>query len=194
MSATRVPLQPLRKGAVAKLWLGLALVVAAGAGLAWAGTRDAVAMADPAAFLAANARKEGVTTTASGLQIRTERAGSGETIGPDDGVFIRYEGRLVDGTVFDSTAQSGPVPMLVGEVVPGFSEALQRMRQGGAYEIWLPPELAYGDNVPPGGPIPPNAVLNFDIEVMAVVPDAARQMNGPRETPSPDAAPAPESE
>ena len=173
MSVTAVPIRPLKKGSVVKLWLGVgALTLAAGA-LAFAGTRDQVLQSDPAAYLAANAGRSEVVTTASGLQVETVTEGSGPRIGANDGVIIEYEGRLIDGTVFDTTEGRGPAPMLVGQVVPGFSEALQQMQQGGSYRIWLPPELAYGATPPPGAPIPPNAILEFDVSVMQVVPDAA---------------------
>jgi FKBP-type peptidyl-prolyl cis-trans isomerase len=132
-------------------------------------------MGDPAGFMASNGKRSGVTTTASGVQIQTVTAGSGARIGADDGVIIEYKGRLVDGTVFDSTEGKGPAPMLVGQVVPGFSEALQLMQQGGSYRIWLPPALGYGAAGTPGGPIPPNAVLDFDVKILQVVPDAALQ-------------------
>lgn len=182
MSVTAVPIRPIKKGSVVKLWVGLGALALVAGGLAWAGTRDQVAMGDPAGFLAANAGRDGVVTTASGVQIQTIAPGNGPRIGRNDGVIIEYEGRLLDGTVFDSTEGKGPAPMLVGQVVPGFSEALQQMQTGGSYRIWLPPELAYGSQVPPGGPIPPNAVLDFDVKVLQVVPDAALQV-GPGAVP-----------
>jgi hypothetical protein len=178
MSVTAVPIRPLKKGSVTRLWIGLAALAGVAGGVAWLGTKDAVS-SDPRSFLAGNSEEEGVVTTASGLQIKTVGAGQGPRIGQNDGVIIEYTGRLLDGTVFDSTEGRGPAPLLVMQVVPGFSEALQLMQKGGSYRIWLPPELGYGEQVPPGGPIPPNAVLDFDIKIVEVVRDAALQMQGP---------------
>ena len=99
-------------------------------------------------------------------------------IKPVDGVLIEYEGRLENGTVFDSS-QGQPVPMIAGQVIPGFAEALQKMQKGGRYTIRIPAELAYGASPPQGSPIPPNAPLEFDVHVVQVVPDAAlMQMPG----------------
>jgi len=178
MSVTAVPLQPLRKGSVAKLWIGLGALALLAAGAAWVGT-EAMLSSDPATFLARNAKEEGVATTASGLQIKTVRPGRGPRIAINDGAIIEYEGRLLDGTVFDTTRGKGPAPMLVRQVVPGFAEALQLMQPGGKYRIWLPPTLAYGADVPPGGPIPPNAILDFDVTIVQVVPNAALHVPGP---------------
>ena len=161
MSVTQVPLQPLKRGSLAKLWLGILLLVAAALLLAWTG--------------AGALRGE---ITASGLQFRTVKAGAGPMIKPVDGVLIEYEGRLEDGTVFDSS-RGQPVPMIAGQVIPGFAEALQKMQKGGRYTIRIPGELAYGASPPQGSPIPPNAPLEFDVHVVQVVPDAAL-MAGPQ--------------
>ena len=138
-----------------KLWLALLLLVAAGVALAW--------------FGAGSLRGE---TTASGLQFRTVAAGEGALIKPVDGVLIEYEGRLEDGTVFDTSEGRGPTPMIAGQVIPGFAEALTKMQKGGRYAIRIPSALAYGATPPPG-PIPPNADLEFDVHIVQVVPDAA---------------------
>lgn len=158
MSVSQVPLRPLKRGALAKLWLGIFLLVTAALVLAWAG--------------AGAMRGE---TTESGLQFRTIEAGEGPFIKPVDGVMIEYEGRLEDGTVFDSS-RGQPVPMIAGQVIPGFAEALQKMQKGGRYTIRIPAKLAYGANPPPNSPIPPNAPLEFDVSVVQVVPDAALLM------------------
>lgn len=158
MSVSQVPLRPLKRGALAKLWLGILLLVAAALLLAWAG--------------AGALRGE---TTASGLQFRTVSAGEGPLIKPVDGVLIEYEGRLEDGTVFDSS-RGEPVPMIAGQVIPGFAEGLQKMQKGGRYTIRIPAELAYGASPPPGSPIPPNAPLEFDVHIVQVVPNAALMM------------------
>ena len=164
MSVSQVPLRPLKRGSLAKLWLGILLLVAAALLLAWAG--------------AGALRGE---TTASGLQFRTVAAGEGPLIKPVDGVLIEYEGRLEDGTVFDSS-RGEPVPMIAGQVIPGFAEGLQKMQKGGRYTIRIPAELAYGSSPPPGSPIPPNAPLEFDVHVVQVVPNAALMM-GPQGQP-----------
>ena len=159
MSVTRVPLQPLKRGTLAKLWLGLALLVAAGLALAWTG--------------AGAMRGE---TTASGLVIRTLDEGRGDPIRPMDGAIIEYEGRLADGTVFDTTEGRGPAPVIPAQVIPGFGEALQQMREGGRYKIRIPASLAYGATGTPDGKIPPNSELSFDVTVRQVVRDAALMM------------------
>jgi FKBP-type peptidyl-prolyl cis-trans isomerase FkpA len=99
-------------------------------------------------------------------------------IKPEDGVMIEYEGRLDNGTVFDTSAGKGPVPLLAGQTIPGFTEALMKMQQGGRYKIRIPGKLAYGASPPAGSPIPPNADLSFDVHVVQVVPNAARMMGG----------------
>ena len=155
MSVTQVPLRPIERGSLLKLWLGLAVLVAAAFGLARLGTDSFQ-----------------TDTTASGLQFRTLAAGTGNPIKAVDGVYLDYEGRLPDGKVFDST-EGKPAPMIVGQVIPGFAEALQKMQKGGRYTVRIPSALAYGANPPPGGPIPPNSDLVFDVHVVDVVPDAA---------------------
>jgi FKBP-type peptidyl-prolyl cis-trans isomerase FkpA len=163
MSVTTVPIRPIKKGSVAKLWIGLAVLSLAAAGAAWVGTKGAIDK-DPGSILARNAGKEGVTTTASGLQIQTVRPGTGATPGPNDMVLVDYEGRLPDGTVFDASAKhGGPQPFPVSGIIPGWTEALQMMKEGGTYHIWLPPKLGYGEQGTPGGEIPPNTVLDFEI-------------------------------
>ena len=155
MSATTPAQTPSRSG-IGKLWLGLLVLVAAGLALAWIG--------------AGSLRGE---TTASGLQFRTVEAGSGPQIKAIDGVLIDYEGRLLNGTVFDSSEGRGPTPMIAGQVIPGFAEALTKMQKGGRYKIRIPAKLGYGDSQPPGSAIPPNSDLDFDVHVVQVVPNAA---------------------
>jgi FKBP-type peptidyl-prolyl cis-trans isomerase FkpA len=151
-----------KRGGSAKVWLALLALVAAAVALAWAG--------------ASPLRGE---TTANGVRIRTVTEGSGAFIQPVDGVLIEYEGRLPDGTVFDSTEGRGPAPMLAGQVIPGFSEALMKMQKGGEYRIHIPSGLAYGASPPPGAPIPPNADLDFDVKVVQIVPNAALTAGAP---------------
>lgn len=161
MSATAVPLRPIAKGSLARLWVAILLVLLAAAVLAWAGLRKADGGAS--AFLSANSGEEGVVTTDSGLQYKVVKQGTGNSPTADDIALVSYRGTLIDGTVFDENPQAA---MPVGAVVPGFSEALQMMKPGGEYKLWIPPELAYGDQVPEGSQIPKNAVLVFDVTLL----------------------------
>jgi hypothetical protein len=155
MSASTAAHPPRHRAALAKFWLAVLFVVAAGVGLAWLGT--------------SSMRGE---TTVSGLVFRTIEAGTGPVITANDAVLIDYEGRLLDGTVFDSSAnQGGPQAVAPGQTIPGFSEALTMMQKGGRYRVRIPPELAYGSADQPG--IPPNSELEFDIRVVDVAPNAA---------------------
>jgi FKBP-type peptidyl-prolyl cis-trans isomerase len=162
---TAVPLRPVAKGTLTKVWLGVGFAVVVGVGLAWAGTARQVAMGQPpSVFLSKNAKKHGVVTTASGLEYEVLAQGGGPSPGPQDLVKIDYDGKLLDGTVFDSTAQhGGPVAMPVAGSIPGFSEALMLMKKGGRYRLWIPPQLAYGEQGAGDGVIPPNSVLQFDV-------------------------------
>ncbi|MBB3764989.1 FKBP-type peptidyl-prolyl cis-trans isomerase [Sphingomicrobium lutaoense] len=166
MSASQVPLRPIKRGSVAKLWLAIAALVIAALAIAWAGA----------------APLKGVTTE-NGVMVRTLEAGEGELITDQDGAFVSYEGRLEDGEVFDSS-NGQPVPMLVQGVVPGFAEALQQMREGGSYEIRIPSELAYGDSPPPGSIIKPGDDLYFSVEIAQVVRDAAQLVGPPPTAPN----------
>jgi FKBP-type peptidyl-prolyl cis-trans isomerase len=116
-------------------------------------------------FLAANGAKEGVTTTASGLQYKILTAGIGAIPTADSTVEVHYAGRLLDGTEFDSSVKRGvPAQFGVTQVIPGWTEALQLMAEGARWELYIPAELAYG----PGGagPIGPNSVLIFEVELL----------------------------
>ncbi len=122
-----------------------------------------------AAFLAANAKKPGVKTTASGLQYMVERLGKGAR--PKDGqsVKVNYTGSLLDGHVFDASAQhGGAAVMKLGEVIPGWTEGLKLMPVGSKYVFWIPAKLAYGERGTPGGPIGPNATLKFEVELLSI--------------------------
>lgn len=174
MPASEAANSPGKGAGSATIWLGLALVLVAALALAWIG--------------AGSMRGE---TTASGLQFRTIEEGSGPEIQPVDGVLIEYEGRLEDGTVFDTSEGRGPTPMIAGQVIPGFAEALTRMQQGGEYRVRIPARLAYDATPPPGSPIPPNADLTFDVEVVQVVPNAALMMDAQQGQLPPGAAPPP---
>lgn len=167
MSVTAVPLRPLARGSVLKFWIGMGLLALVAAAVAWFGT-EAQVSSDPRTFLARNAKEEGVVTTASGLQYKVLEPGSGPRPTERDVVRIDYEGRLADGTMFESTADSGPATFPVMGVVPGFAEAVQLMQRGSKLRIWLPPELAYGREErtdPRTGKvvIPADSVLQFDM-------------------------------
>ena len=120
------------------------------------------------AFLAANAKKDGVKTTASGLQYKVLKTGAGKTPGPKDTVKVHYAGTLIDGTVFDSSIARGePVEFQVDGVIPGWTEALQLMKVGDKFQLFIPSKLAYGASGA-GDKIGPNAVLVFDVELLDI--------------------------
>ena len=156
MSTTAVPLRPIAKGSLTRLWIGVALVALAAGGLAWAGQQGVEP--SPAAFLVQNARASGVVTTESGLQYKVLEEGAGASPTTSDIALVGYKGTLLDGTVFDENPQA---PMPVDGVVPGFSEGLQKMKKGGKYRLWIPAALGYGDQA--AGPIPAGSVLVFDV-------------------------------
>jgi FKBP-type peptidyl-prolyl cis-trans isomerase len=126
------------------------------------------------AFLAANAKKEGVKTTASGLQYKVIKAGTGASPKPTDTVKVHYTGTLVDGTVFDSSVERGtPATFPVKGVIPGWTEALQLMKVGDKWQLVIPAKLAYGEDGP--GPIGPNSTLIFEVELLGIEkPEAAQ--------------------
>ncbi len=175
MSTTAVPLPPIRKGSMIKLWAGVGALILFAAGIAWAGTEKLVSAArPPAEFLSSNAKKSGVHQTASGLQYEVLRQGDGDKPAADDMVLVHYDGKLADGTVFDSSyARGQPVPFPVTGVIPGMTEGLQLMPKGSKYRFWMPPELGYGPEGAGDGVIPPNAVLVFDVELLEIAPRAA---------------------
>ncbi|WP_454886246.1 FKBP-type peptidyl-prolyl cis-trans isomerase [Sphingomonas oryzagri] len=169
---TAVPLRPVAKGTLTKVWLGVGVAVVIGVGVALAGTYKQVAMGQPPSmFMAKNAKKHGVVTTASGLEYEVLAPGAGNSPGPQDIVLIDYDGKLLDGTTFDSTAQHGqPAVMPVAGSIPGFSEGLQLMKRGARYRFWIPPQLGYGEQGAGDGVIPPNSVLQFDVSLREIAP------------------------
>ena len=175
MSTTAVPLPPIRKGSMIKLWTGVGLLIALAAGIAWAGTEKLVSAArPPAELLGSNARKGGVHQPASGLQYEVLPQGDGAKPTADDMVLVHYDGKLADGTVFDSSyARGQPVPFPVTGVIPGITEGLQLMQKGSKFRFWIPPELGYGPEGAGDGVIPPNALLVFDVELLEIAPRAA---------------------
>ena len=121
------------------------------------------------AFLAENAKKDSVVTLPSGLQYKVLVAGNGEVPQANSKVEVNYEGRLIDGTVFDSSyKRNKPQEFGVGGVIPGFSEALQLMPVGSTWEIYIPQELAYGERETPNSPIKPYSALIFKIELISI--------------------------
>ncbi|WP_324828274.1 FKBP-type peptidyl-prolyl cis-trans isomerase [Qipengyuania zhejiangensis] len=148
---TRVPLQPIAKGSLTKLWLGVLVAILLGAGLAWA-------------------------SLPKGLSIDTIAQGTGESPKLGDVVFVNYVGKLKDGTEFDRS-QPLPIPpglfpdgnpllLEEGAIIEGFITGLQQMQKGGKYTLTIPAEQAYGAEPPAGSPIPANADLVFDVEVV----------------------------
>jgi FKBP-type peptidyl-prolyl cis-trans isomerase FkpA len=176
---TAVPLRPVGKAGLTALWVGIGLLVAAGVGGAYATTQGAAMMAmPPAEFLAANAKRSGVKTTASGLEYQVLKKGDGPTPTMADAALVEYKGSLTSGQVFDASKPGQPVPMQIAQVVPGFAEALTLMPKGAKYRVWIPPQLGYGERE--AGPIPANSVLVFDIVMheFATIPQQAPGMPG----------------
>lgn len=144
---TRVPLQPIAEGALTKLWVGVAAVALAAGGLAWG-------------------------TMPASVDLETKSAGSGRAITEDDVVVVNYVGKLTNGKKFDE-GQQAPLP--VAGMIPGFTEGLLKMKQGGKYKLTIPAVKAYGPEEkrnPQTGEavIPANSDLVFDIEVLQVMP------------------------
>lgn len=128
--------------------------------------------AEAAAFMATNAKADGIQTLPSGLQYKVVASGPAGGVSPDsnDLVKVDYEGALTDGTVFDSSFSRGkPFVTSPEQVVPGWTEALQRMKIGDEWMLYVPPELGYGE-MGGGSKIPPNAVLVFRIKLIDVAP------------------------
>jgi len=150
---TRVPIQPVSKGSLTKLWIGIAIAILLGAGLAFA-------------------------AMPRGFSVDTIVEGAGPT--PEDGdmVFVRYTGKLAsNGEVFDESQdiplpiegvfpEGSPFPVEPDATVEGFYRGLQQVQKGGTYEFYIPADMAYGSEPPPGAPIPPGADLVFEVEVV----------------------------
>lgn len=121
------------------------------------------------AFLAENKNKPGVRTTESGLQYQVITEGRGAKPAATDRVRVHYTGTLLDGTQFDSSVDRGtPAEFALNGVIPGWTEALQLMSVGSKYKLFIPSELAYGENGTPG-PIGPNATLIFEVELLEIL-------------------------
>ena len=122
------------------------------------------------AFLAENGKRVEVKTTPSGLQYEVLTEGDGPRPEANDQVEVHYTGKLLDGTVFDSSVDRGmPATFGVTQVIPGWVEALQLMKAGSKWRLFIPSNLAYGSNGAPGSPIGPNATLIFDVELLKVI-------------------------
>lgn len=158
MSITAVPLRPIKKGSVAKLWTGIALLAVVGIGTAYLQTAD----------------HHGPTATvASGVKLTTLKEGKGPSPTDADLVQITYTGKIAaTGEVFDSTQGGQPVVFPVQGLIPGFTEGLKMMHKGGKYRLFIPSALGYGAEST--GPIPPNSDLIFDVELIDLQPVPTR--------------------
>ena len=120
-------------------------------------------------FLEANAKKDGVVTTESGLQYKIIEAGNDVKPGPQDTVWVRYKGSLLDGTVFDQVSEDAePIRLTLNRVVPGWTEGLQLIGEGGKIDLFIPSDLGYGEQG--NQTIPGNSALIFNVELTKVAP------------------------
>ncbi|GAB0080184.1 FKBP-type peptidyl-prolyl cis-trans isomerase [Pseudomonas syringae pv. tomato] len=141
-------------------------------------------------FLEENGKKDGVVTTASGLQYQIIKKADGAQPKPTDVVTVHYEGKLIDGKVFDSSVERGsPIDLPVGGVIPGWVEGLQLMHVGEKVKLFIPSDLAYGAQSPSPA-IPANSVLVFDLELLGIKDPAAAPAVGADADEEEDAAPA----
>lgn len=130
------------------------------------------------AFLEANKKKKGVIVRPSGLQFRILQMGFGKRPGPTDTVEVYYTGRLINGTIFDGTSPGLPAAFKVANVIPGWIEALQIMREGDRWQLVIPAGLAYGARGAGDGMIPPNQTLVFDMQLLTTTPAPRRGEKG----------------
>lgn len=131
---------------------------------------SADAAAAGADFLKENGKKEGVKTTASGLQYKVIKEGEGKNPKATDTVRVHYRGTLLNGTEFDSSIKRGePAEFPLNRVIKGWTEGVQLMKEGAKYQFFIPSNLAYGERGTPGGPIGPNETLIFEIELLKVL-------------------------
>ncbi len=154
MSVTAVPIRPIAKGSVLKLWLALAVLTAAAIAFAYYGTSG-----------------QQIITTPSGVRYRVLEEGTGKAVTPNDAVALRYKLHVnsLDNEVIQDSDQTGqPFVATTSMVYPGFGEALQQMRTGGSYLLWLPPGTHEQGPLRPGTPFTANDTLVFEIEVIQV--------------------------
>lgn len=144
-------------------------------------------MAASKKYLDDNGKREGVTTTTSGLQYEVVTEGTGASPKATDTVTVHYTGTLPDGTVFDSSVQRGqPASFQLNQVIPGWVEGLQLMKVGGKYKFFIPSNLAYGQRGAPNSPIGPNQALVFDVELIKIgKPEADGAAENDAEEPMP---------
>ena len=155
---TRVPLRPIAKGSLTKLWIGVIVAIVLAVLLAWA-------------------------VMPKGYGLTVIEPGEGPNPTAEDVLFVNYVGRLEDGTVFDESQplplppeaqgvfpEGNPLPL--GNMIPGFTKGALEMQKGGTYELRIPADQAYGDEPPQGSPIPPGADLIFDVEVIEIMSEA----------------------
>lgn len=156
---TRVPLKPVNRSSLLMLLLGIVIGLAIAGAFAW-------------------------FTAPAGVKVHTVTAGTGAHPKPDDVVFVRYTGKLKNGTVFDKSQDPqlpipgilpAGTPLPLSNMLPGFKDAVVKMQKGGKYDVTIPADKAYGGSPPPGSPIPPNADLKFDIELVDFMPMAEAQ-------------------
>jgi len=122
-------------------------------------------------FLAENKSKPGIVTTESGLQYKVLAEGAGPMPGSNDTLTVNYRGTLLDGAEFDSSfKRNQPWTAPANRGVKGWSEALHKMKLGDKWQLFIPPDLAYGDTPPPGAPIPPGSVIVFEVELVTNAP------------------------
>lgn len=139
--------------------------------------------ADTEKFFTEIKAKAGVVTLASGLAYEIEKQGEGAAPKPEDTVKVHYTGRLVNGTVFDSSVERGePVEFPLNGVIAGWIEGLQKISKGGKMKLYIPPQLAYGDEDRPG--IPPASTLVFDVELLDIKPAGAAPVAAPAPAPT----------
>ena len=174
---TRVPLKPVAKGSLTKLWLGVAGAVAIGAGLAVAAAP--IEWGDVKVIETVAATQPG--GEAQKLTIETLVEGTGDFAQEGQVVFVNYKGFLEDGTQCDESqpipwpapcvfpAEGTPFPIEAGATVEGFFKGLQHVKKGGTYKLAIPSALGYGDQPRPGSPIPPGANLIFEMEVIEIL-------------------------
>jgi len=129
--------------------------------------RSSEAMQKGIDFLVENGKKAGVITTSSGLQYEVIKEGTGARPAASDVVKVHYEGKLIDGISFDSSLGGAPIEFPLDQVISGWTEGLQLMKVGSKYKFYIPPELGYGEGG--AGPIPPNSVLIFDVELLDII-------------------------